>query len=117
MRIASLFFVILFTLLPVFCSCTECEHVWDRGYIAKGASDKEVGYYIYNCTECGEKKTEEIPKLSHIEHDYKDWGGDEEYHWLVCSYDDCSVTTNKHTHTWVDKFGGGLICQVCRKDK
>ena len=107
-------------LLPlVFCSCGECTHTWDKGYTALQPTTTEKGYYIYTCIDCGEKRSEEIAKLTHVEHDYSKttWGGDESYHWLVCDFDDCNVTTNKKEHTWVEKFGGGVICQVCRKEK
>lgn len=110
---------ILATLPLAFCSCGECEHVWDKGYTAKEPTTEEKGYYIYTCVDCGEMKSEEIPKLSHIEHTYSKliWGGDDDFHWFICDYDDCNVTTNKKEHTWVEKFGGGMICQVCRREQ
>lgn len=110
--------LVLSTLPLAFSSCGECEHVWDEGYIAKEATFEEEGYRIYTCTECKEQKAEEIKKLPHKPKDHtynkSKWGGDNTYHWLICDYDDCESTTMKTEHTWVEKFGGGYICQVCK---
>lgn len=110
---------ILSTLPLVFCACGECEHSWDKGFVAKAPTTTQKGFTIYTCTDCGEMKSEEIPMLTHVEHTYTKqiWGGDETHHWFKCDFDDCQVTTNKTEHTFVDKFGGGMICQVCRMDK
>ena len=99
-------------------SCGECEHEWDEGYQAKAPNLEEEGYLIITCNKCGERKTEPIPKLTHVEHTYSSkWGGDDTHHWLICDVADCQVVTNKTEHTWVEKHGGGEICQVCRKVK
>ncbi len=110
---------ILATLPLAFCSCGECEHSWNKGYIARYPTTEEKGYTVFTCVECGEMRSKEIPRLTHTEHTYSKliWGGDDEYHWFKCDYSDCNVTTNKKEHTWVDKFGGGMICQVCRREK
>lgn len=50
---------------------TECQHDWDGGEVTKPATCKEEGIRTYTCRNCGEIKTEEIPKLSH------------EYEWVV----------------------------------
>lgn len=110
--------LILSTLPLVFCSCKECEHHWNEGYEAQPPTLESEGYRIITCTECGEMKTESIPKLTHIEHQYSSsWGGDDTYHWLKCDVKDCEAVTNKIEHTWVEKHGGGEICQVCRKTR
>ena len=106
---------VLATLLPVFSSCGECDHVWEEnGYVAKEPTDTEVGYRIYMCTLCGESKSEEIPKLTHSTHDYSknQWASDNSYHWLVCSFRDCNVTTNKSPHTLYPS-SVGYTCQIC----
>ena len=100
----------------MFFSCGQCEHKWDKGYEAQPPTLENEGYTIYTCTECGEKKSEPIPKLTHIEHTYSEkWGGDDTYHWLICDVQGCEAVTNKTEHTWVEKHGGGMICQVCRR--
>jgi len=107
--------LLLSTLLPVFSSCGECEHAWEQnGYVAKEPTDTEVGYRIYACTLCGETKSEEIPKLTHAQHDYSknQWGSDENSHWIVCTFRDCTATTNKGAHTLYPS-SNGYTCQIC----
>ena len=107
--------LILSTLLPIFSSCGECEHQWEPdGYIAKEPTDKEVGYRIFVCLLCGETKSEEIPKLTHLTHDYskKQWGSDDTYHWLCCTFLDCTATTSKSRHALYPS-SDGYTCQIC----
>ena len=109
------FLLILSTLLPIFSSCGECEHQWEKnGYVAKEPTDKDVGYRIFTCILCGETKSEEIPKLSHTVHDYSknQWNSDITHHWLVCSFRDCTVTTSKGAHTLYPS-SEGYTCQIC----
>lgn len=109
--------LVLSTLLPVFSSCGECEHVWEeKGYVAKEPTDKEVGYRMYTCLLCGTKKSEEIPMLSHMDHVYTNlqWGGDSTHHWLCCEFKDCTATTNKSPHRYTDSKNGTHICDICR---
>ena len=40
-------------------------HSWDEGKVTKEATCKEEGMKLYTCTECGETKTEVIPKTDH----------------------------------------------------
>ena len=47
------------------CECGEIEyadHKWDAGEITKPASHVATGIKTYTCTECGETKTETLPK-------------------------------------------------------
>ena len=108
--------LLCFLVLPLsLISCGECEHVWDNGYMAKAPNLEESGSKIITCKECGERKIEEIPKLTHIDHVYTSkWGSDKTHHWLKCDISGCDTVTTKTQHTWTDKFGGGKICQVCR---
>ena len=102
-------------LLLVSCG-EECTHEWNNGYVAKAPNLENEGQRIHTCTLCGEYKTESIPRLTHTEHTYSSkWGGDDTYHWLICDIKDCETATNKTEHTWVDKYGGGYVCQVCRR--
>ena len=106
---------LLSTLPLVFCSCGECEHSWNDGYVAQAPTLEEKGYRIISCEKCGEQKAEEIARLTHIDHTYSSkWGTDKTHHWLICDIKDCEAVTNKTEHTFVDKFGGGQICQACR---
>ena len=109
------FFLVLSTLPLMLFSCGQCEHVWDEGYEAQAPNLEREGYRIITCTECGERKTESIPKLTHIEHTYSSkFGWDETHHWLICDVKDCATVTNKTEHIFVEMHGGGLICQACR---
>ena len=109
--------LLLSTLLPIFSSCGECEHLWDDGYVAQEPTDKEVGYKVYTCMECGSARNEEIPKLSHVDHVYTKWSYDDTHHWYACDFKDCKAATGKHEHTWQDKVGGGYVCVICRHTK
>ena len=40
------------------------EHVWDGGVVIRPATDAVTGEKVYTCTECKEKKTEEIDPSS-----------------------------------------------------
>ena len=113
-----LIIALLCTLPLVFSSCSECEHVWDKGYVAKEATHEVEGYRIHTCLECGEQKAVAIAKLPHMakDHTYEKskWGYDSTYHWLKCDYDECEATTNKAPHTLTQSPNGGYICQLCR---
>ncbi len=107
----------LSALLFIFASCGECEHVWEeKGYVAKEPTDKAVGYRFFTCTLCGTKKSEEIPMLSHMNHEYTklQWDSDNTHHWLCCEFKDCTATTGKGVHTYADAPSGGYICHICR---
>ena len=49
--------------------CSKChavepsDHVWDAGTVTTPATHLTVGTKTFTCTDCGETKTEEIPKL------------------------------------------------------
>ena len=106
---------VLSTLPLLFCSCDECEHQWDDGFVTKEPTTSENGYRIFTCTLCDDMRYEEISKLVHTDHEYSSkWGTDTTSHWLICDFDGCEAVTNKTEHTWVEKHGGGYICQVCR---
>lgn len=58
--------------------CTDCNtklesgtvinklgHTWDNGVITKEATETEEGVKTYTCKNCGETKTESIPKTEH----------------------------------------------------
>lgn len=49
-------------------SVHECTHVWDEGVVTTKATKDSDGVMTYTCTECGETKTEIIPKLEHTVH-------------------------------------------------
>lgn len=110
------FLLVLSTLLPLFSSCGECAHVWDEGYVAQEPTDTEVGYTVHFCTICNEPTSREIPMLPHTVHKYdkQGWGGDDSYHWLICDFKDCSVTTGKSQHSFFPSRVGDDTCGVCR---
>ncbi len=115
-RAVAIFLLILSTLLPIFVSCGECEHQWNEGYVAEAPSDQKAGQKIYTCILCGETKSEEIPKLTHVKHDFSksQWGYDEKSHWLICDFDDCDATTVKGNHIYYNSAEGDFICTVCK---
>ena len=45
-------------------------HDWGEGVVTKQPTETEKGERTYTCSRCGEKRTEEIPELTHV-HDYK----------------------------------------------
>ncbi len=45
-------------------SVPSVRHLWDEGAITKKATCGHAGEKTYTCTECGETKTESIPKLT-----------------------------------------------------
>ena len=56
------------------CTCGEAEyapHTWDEGEVAIDATHLTEGEKIFNCTVCGETKTETIDKIP--KHEYGEW--------------------------------------------
>ncbi len=56
------------------CECGETEyanHNWDAGTVTKPASHIATGIKTYKCTECGETKTETLPKTEG--HGFGNW--------------------------------------------
>ena len=56
------------------CACTVVEyedHNWNSGVITTPATHLEFGVKTYTCTDCGETKTEDIPKLT--AHSFGEW--------------------------------------------
>lgn len=71
-------------------SCTVCEidetlpHSWDNGTVTKPATCKEEGILTVTCTDCGESKTEVIPKST--DHTFGSWTKlDESSHKRSCT--------------------------------
>ncbi len=56
------------------CVCTDIEyadHNWNSGVITTPATHLELGVKTYTCTDCGETKTEDVPKTT--AHEYGEW--------------------------------------------
>ena len=53
--------------------CTKCHeieklaHIWDKGVVTTPATQTQTGTRTFTCSVCGAVKTEEIPKLDHID--------------------------------------------------
>lgn len=43
----------------------NCNHIWNEGEVKIEATCANAGEFVYECTECGEKKKEEIAQLEH----------------------------------------------------
>ncbi len=91
------------------CAFTGCQevsekedHVWDEGAIVKEATEETTGTIKYTC-KCGATKTDVIPVLTHKTHVYDEtWSYNEQFHWHVCTYEDCVATSAKEEHVWGD---------------
>jgi len=86
-------------------NASDCIHKWDEGVITTEATCIQVGEKTYTCSECQEKRTEELPMLTthtyqndcdpecefchavrEITHSYNEnWSADETGHWHECA--------------------------------
>lgn len=101
----------LFCTFTVSCSCedeeangtglsTGHEHNWDFGKITKSPTKEETGRITYTCSGCKEKREESIPKLAH-DHSYlAEWENNRMHHWHACTVKNCTVLSDKASHTW-----------------
>ncbi|MBO5295831.1 MAG: leucine-rich repeat domain-containing protein [Clostridia bacterium] len=80
------------------CACAEidyADHSWNSGVITTPATHLTIGVKTYTCTDCGETKTEDIPKLT--AHSYYAWQKhDATQHKHVCA---CSAVEYEE-HNW-----------------
>ncbi len=83
----------------------ECSHEWVESGVNKAASCTEAGEMGYECSKCGETKTEPIEALGH------DWSGwtsaDENNHSRTCLREGCGATETGD-HSFVEGK-----CSVC----
>ena len=107
-------------------SCGECEHTYGEWVVDREATESEVGERHRECTKCGDKITEEIPKLAHT-HTYADaWSYDNTYHFHASTCGHASEVSGKAAHTygeWIidreptEDVAGAKhrVCTVCNK--
>ena len=119
-------FVLGATILFSLASCGECEHTYGEWVVDRAATDSEVGERHRECTKCGDKITEEIPKLAHT-HTYADaWSYDNTYHFHASTCGHASEVSGKAAHTYgewiVDREATEnavgakhRMCTVCNK--
>ena len=81
-------------------------HTWDNGVITKEATETEEGIKTYTCKNCGETKTESIPKTEHQWDNGKvtkeatcKEEGSKTYTCSICG-DTKTETIPKKDHTW-----------------
>lgn len=79
------------------CKCGDVQyenHKWDAGEVITPATHETVGEKKYTCTECGEVKTEEIPKK--VDHVYGEWEKhNEAQHKHLCKCGDVQYENHK----------------------
>ena len=105
-------------------SCGECEHTYGEWITDRAATESEVGERHRECTKCGDKITEEIPKLAHT-HTYAEaWSYDDTYHWhdSTCGHDPIGKTAHTYGDWIIDReatedAAGAKhrVCTVCDK--
>ena len=76
-------------------STEKKEHTWDDGEITVEPTETTEGVKTYTCTECGETKTEAIPKEKHTHVAGEEWKYDEKTHWHECVSETCDDKTVK----------------------
>ena len=110
---------LLSTLLLVFFISGECEHQWSAYFEHTPPTLKSDGVSKSVCSLCGEERTKEIPRLTHIEHSYPNvWEQSNTHHWLECEIEGCGVTTVKGEHTWYSNPATGkTTCPICGREK
>lgn len=76
-------------------STEKKEHTWDDGEITVEPTETTEGVKTYTCTECGETKTETVPKSAHKHVAGEEWKYDENTHWHECVSETCDDKTAK----------------------
>ncbi len=77
---------------------TRSGHSWNSGAVTTPATEYADGEKLYTCTDCGQTKTEVIPKLPHTHKWNSEWSSDENYHWHVCT--ECDAHDSDTAHNW-----------------
>ncbi len=83
-------------------STEKNEHTWDTGKVTVEPTETTEGVKTYTCTECGETKTESVPKSAHKHVAGEEWKFDEKTHWHECvseTCDDKSAKLDEAAHT------------------
>ncbi len=75
------------------------NHTWDYSKVITEPTETTTGMLKKIC-KCGITMTEEIPVVSHTQHQYSGWLKDENAHWKECMIDDCNYGTDKVPHTF-----------------
>ena len=94
-------------------TCAVCgkateEHKWSSGVVVSEPTHTEEGKKEFECTICGQKKSETIPTIE--AHSYGEWTDyDENQHAATCSCEDVIY----EDHNW-DENG---VCAVCGNEK
>ena len=70
-------------------------HIWDTGKVTVEPTETTEGVKTYTCTECGETKTETVPKSAHVHVAGEEWKSDEKTHWHECVSETCDDKTAK----------------------
>ena len=85
----------------------KAEHNWNNGIELIAPTHTSNGIIQYECTVCGQTKTEQIPLLADAHTFSSEWSYDEKAHWhaSTCAHD---VTIGNGSHTFVKG-----ICSVC----
>ena len=88
------------------CACIDVEyadHNWNNGVITTPATHLELGVKTYTCSDCGETKTEDVPKTT--AHEYGEWQKhDAEQHKHECACTDVEYAD----HNW----NGGVVSKA-----
>lgn len=106
----------------------KAEHTWNDGEITTPATSNKNGTKTYTCTVCGATKEENVVYVPHTHTFSENWSKDDDYHWHVCTGDDCTEVDDKAEHTWgepkvirepshVDGGRTDYTCTVCGRIK
>ena len=117
------------------CSGKDCEeitakaaHTYGEPTVTEPTTEAE-GKRVYKCTVCGAEKTETIEKLPAHTCDFsKEWTSNDNYHWHICTGEDCTKVSDKAEHSFgeseITKYPTSdtegerqSICSVCDKTK
>lgn len=86
-------------------------HTWDDGDIASPASCGSKGLIVYTCTECGDIRTEILPKLEHEHSD--EWLKNAEEHWHMATCRHTGTRVGVAPHDWGE--GEVIVTATCYK--
>ncbi len=86
-------------------------HAWDDGDIASPASCGSEGLIVYICTECGDIKSEILPRLEHEHSD--EWLKNGEEHWHMATCRHTGTRVGVAPHEWGE--GEVIVTATCYK--